>query len=636
MADIKIDIDKLNSALTKLDTLVSSIDSQRKSAMSTTPTDLPSLSDENLGKTTTWLTEQKPELQTRLDLARLLDVDGDGQATYTVEHGDELWEVKRAVSNEMTNQLKNLDIDDVGSRERAALLASLLNRYQNDPDIPWQVMNALGPEGLTEVMNKLRNLTAQYGPDYWQYTDNPGAEHQAMMDLQESMGTGLAGMFSSASTYMDGEWGKKVAQDPWSASVLLRYIDKANRDLSPGVLEAMGVELKDREHNDPMMWSELFRSTDYSHFGNQDLRELQPMREYLNVADNSTRAAQAVMGNKELLKYFTSERQDWDHLSDQAGKVLAAATIDVATSDNYQYAMNAAEISSNLMFELGDKDKPLAGVKEEIGGVVATYIADADRVHDESGDESAGIHMWGTSPYLFGYGVGEESGLPKYGINLNQASLRNVLEDVGGNEAAMSAVGKATTIFNAARFDYGAAHETGEPPAGNGSMHKAAHESSSFVGFMTDALVNGDITDEETAAAERKKIATYFTAPLDLVKTDKLPVIGGLIKTEVKDAIIKGYTADKTPSAIAEANADHEASINLTTLQGLYSMEKYDVPTGLTTWPEDNGVPIPPEKLTKPQIQAIINQADGQLGVTSDVTGEIENTWDSHIKKYKK
>jgi hypothetical protein len=631
MADIKIDINKLNSAIGKLDSLVSSVDLHRKSAMSNTPTDLPSLNDENLGRTTAFLTEQRPELVTRLDLAKLLDVDGDGQATYQVEHGDKLWEVKNALGDEMTEQLENIDIDSVEGRQRAALLATLLNNYQNDPDVSERVMNGLGPEGLTTVMNKLRMLTGQYSNRYWERADNPGEEFQALFALQESMGKGLSGMFSTASDRLPADFGKKVAQDPWAASVLLRYIDKANRDLNPAVFEAMGVELKNRERNDPMLWSELFRGTDYSNFGEQKLSNLQPLREYLNVADNSTRAAQAVMGNKELLKYFTSERQDWDDLSEQSGKVLAAATIDVATSDNDGYARKAAEISSNLMFELGDKDKPLAGVKEEVGGIIATYIADADRVHDYSGPASAGIHEWGTPPYEYGYGVGPESGLPKYGINLSKDALRNVLEDVGGNEAATSAIGKATTILNAARFDYGASHQATDPT----SMHKAAHESSSLVGFMTDGLVNGDITDEQTAAAERKKIATYFTAPLDLVKTDKLPVIGNLIKTEVKDAIIKGYTADKTPAAIAEANTDHDSSVTLTTLQALYSMERYDVPTGINGWPEQNGAPVRPDQLTPEQVASILNQADGQTGVVSDVTGEIENTWDSNIKKYK-
>jgi hypothetical protein len=627
---IKIDINKLNSALTKLDTLATSIDSQRRSAMSNSPIALPSLEDGALGATSKFLTDQKPELQTRLDLAKLLDQDGDGQASYTVENGDQLWEVKRALSDEMTKQLKDLDVNSKDSRERATLLAEMLNRYKDDPDIPWQVMNALGPEGVTTVMNKLKNLVGQYGETYWQTTDNPGEEHQALIALQESMGNGLSLMFSSASTYMDSKWGKEIAQDPWAATVMMRYIDKANKDIDPMVFEAMGVELKDREHNDPMIWSQMF-GPDANNFGEQNWKNFSPLREYLNVADNSTRDAQAVMGNEDLLRYFTSERQDYDHLSDQAGKVLGVATVDAAYSDNYQYAMKAAQISSNLLHELGGDAKPLDGVKEEVGGIIATYIADADRVHEGNNDPGdPGYHLWGPPDYDYGYGLGDESGIPKYGIKLTQGDLRGALEDIGDNDAAVSAVGKATSILNAARFEYGAAHQKDDP----GSMHKAAHEGSTLTGFMTDSLVNGDIDSEEEAAAERKKVAEMFTAPIDLIKTDSIPVIGDLIKGEVKDAIVEGYTADKTSDAIQSANDAQGKGITLTQLQALYAMEKHDVPTGISDWPQEHGEPKSPENLTPEELHRVMSQADKQTGVTSDVTGEIENSWDDYNKKY--
>ncbi len=630
MADIKIDIAKLQSALTKLDNLATSIDTQRNAANSNTPIELPSLADGTLGKTSKWLTDQKPELQTRLDLAKLLDEDGDGQATYSVEYGDKLWEVKRGLSDEMTKQLKDLDVDSKEDRERAALLAGMLNRYKDDPDIPWQVMNALGPEGVTKVMNKLHNLVGQYGETYWQTTDNPGEEHQALIALQESMGNGLSQMFSSASTYMDGEWGTKIAQDPWAATVMMRYIDKANRDISPMVFEAMGVELKDREHNDPMIWQQMF-GPDYANFGDQHFSNMNPLREYLNVADNSTRGAQAVMGNDELRKYFTSERMDYDDLSDQAGKVLGVATIDAASSDNYQYSMEAAKISSSLLHELGGDAKPLDGIKEEVGGIIATYIADADRVHEGNSDPGdPGYHLWGPPDYDYGYGLGDESGIPRYGIKLTQSDLRGALEDIGDNDAAVSAVGKATSIVNAARFEYGAAHQKDDP----GSMHKAAHEASTLTGFMTDSLVNGDIDSEEEAAAERKKVAEMFTAPIDLIKTDKIPVIGDLIKGEVKDAIVEGYTADKTSDAIKSANDAAGKGISLTQLQALYAMEKHDVPTGISDWPQEHGEPKSPESLTAEELHRVMSQADKQTGVTSDVTGEIENAWDDYNKKY--
>jgi hypothetical protein len=631
MADITINIEKLESALGKLDTLITTTDSQRAYARSNTPTELPSLGDENLGKTTTWLTEQKPELQTRLDLAKLLDEDGDGEATYSVEYGDQLWEVKRALGDEMTEQLENLDIDSVEGRERAELLASLLNQYKDDPDIPWQVMNALGPEGLTEVMNKLRNLTGEYGATYTDLLDDPGAENQALIDLQESMGTGLAGMFSSASTYMDGEWGTKVAEDPWAASVLLRYIDNANRDLSPMVFEAMGVELKERENNDPMLWQEMFGNGAYSQFGNENFSELNPMREYLNVADNSTRAAQAVMGNEDLLRYFTSERLDhYDDLSNQAGKVLGVATIDAANSDNYQYAMAAAEISSNLVYQLGGDAEPLDGVKEEIGGIIGTYIMDADRVFDGQGDSEAGYHLWGENGSPYGYGLDENSGLPRYGINMDAEHLRNLLEDVGDNDAAKSAVGTATTLLNQVRLDNAAGYQGDD----SGAMDKAAQEASSLTGFMTDSLINGDIDNEEEAAAERKKVAEFFTAPIDLIPTDRAPVIGDLLIGEMKDAIIDGYTADKTQDAIGQGNSDVQTSTNMVKLQALYSMETHGLDNAVDGWPTENGRPKAPDQLSDEEVRTILEQSDTGTGLVGSVTGNIDGHWRDNVKLY--
>jgi len=630
MADIKIDIKLLDSALKKLDNLVSAVDSNRKSASSNTPISLPSLEDGDLGKTTKWLTEQKPELQTRLDLARLLDVDGDGQASYKVEYGDQLWEVKRGLSDEMTKQLKDLDVNSVDDRKRAALLASLLNRYQNDPDIPWQVMNGLGPEGVTEVMNKLRNMTGQYGSQYWQNSDNPGDEHTALIDLQEQMGKGLAGMFSSASVYMDGDWGKKIAEDPWSASVLMRYIDKSHKDIDPMVFEAMGTELKDREHNDPMIWSQIFNDPDYWNFGNEHFSELNPMREYLNVADNSTRDAQAVMGNKDLMHYFTSERQDYDDLSKQAGKVLSVATIDAAYSDNYQYAMKAAEISSNLVYDLGGKSNPLDGVKEEVGGIIATYIADVDRVYDGSADGGAGYHLWGKDGSPYGNGLGEDSGIPRYGINMDQAHLRDLLENVGDNDAAKSSIGKANTLLNQVRLDYAAAHQ-GE----NGdSMRKASHEASAMTGFLTDSLINGDIDSERDAAEERKKVAEFFTAPLDLIPTDKAPVIGDLIKGEVTDAIVDGYTADKTQDAIGQGNDDKQTSTNQVKLQALYSMEKNHLDNAVNDWPTENGHPKSPDRLSNDEIRIILEKSDNPPGLAGQVVDTIDASWGEKAKSY--
>ena len=115
--------------------------------------------------------------------------------------------------------------------------------------------------------------------------------------------------------------------------------------------------------------------------------------------------------------------------------------------------------------------------------------------------------------------------------------------------------------------------------------------------------------------------------------TDKVPVIGDFIKGEITDAMVDGYTADKTSDAIDNANEAQGKSISLTQLQALYAMERHDLPSG-ANWPTENGQPKAPEDLDEAEVQRILAQADTQTGLTSDVTGEIENAWDVYMKKY--
>ena len=59
-------------AISALTGLAGRIDTQRNLVVSGTPCSLPSLSAGTIGAVSSWLTDQEPELSTRLDLARLL------------------------------------------------------------------------------------------------------------------------------------------------------------------------------------------------------------------------------------------------------------------------------------------------------------------------------------------------------------------------------------------------------------------------------------------------------------------------------------------------------------------------------------------------------------------------------------
>jgi hypothetical protein len=50
-------------------------------------------------------------------------------------------------------------------------------------------------------------------------------------------------------------------------------------------------------------------------------------------------------------------------------------------------------------------------------------------------------------------------------------------------------------------------------------------------------------------------------------------------------------------------------------------MEKHDVPTGIKDWPQENGHPVPPDKLSTDQVQSLLKQANNESGLTDTVTG---------------
>jgi hypothetical protein len=255
---------------------------------------------------------------------------------------------------------------------------------------------------------------------------------------------------------------------------------------------------------------------------------------------------------------------------------------------------------------------------------------DADRVFDGQGDSEAGYHLWGENGSPYGYGLDENSGLPRYGINMDAEHLRNLLEDVGDNDAAKSAVGTATTLLNQVRLDNAAGYQGDD----SGAMDKAAQEASSLTGFMTDSLINGDIDNEEEAAAERKKVAEFFTAPIDLIPTDRAPVIGDLLIGEMKDAIIDGYTADKTQDAIGQGNSDVQTSTNMVKLQALYSMETHGLDNAVDGWPTENGRPKAPDQLSDEEVRTILEQSDTGTGLVGSVTGNIDGHWRDNVKLY--
>ena len=107
---VSIDIDALQGAISALTGLAGRIDTQRNQVVSGTPCSLPSLSAGTIGAVSSWLTDQEPELSTRLDLARLLATEGANVVTYTTD-ADTLANVQEMLGHEMAERVNDVSYD---------------------------------------------------------------------------------------------------------------------------------------------------------------------------------------------------------------------------------------------------------------------------------------------------------------------------------------------------------------------------------------------------------------------------------------------------------------------------------------------------------------------------------------------
>ena len=631
MADtIKIEVAKLTSAITKLTTLVDAIDQHRRSAASASPIALPSLADTQLGLKVARLRDRLPELQTRLDLAKLLDEKGTGQVSYSVPGPDTVQAAKLLITTELTRKLQELKVDDPASRERAAVLAAILAQYGKDPAVANKVMQALGPDGLQKAMRTLRSLTATQ-PPYFAGVKDPAGERKAVLALQDQMASSLALMLSTASKSLNQDWGNRFAHDTWIAGVLLRYADKQNLSFGKEFFRGVGHSLKDREQGDPLAWDATMRDPDNASFGTESLADSNPMREYLNTADNSAGNAQGALGDDELRKYFLRDRryQSGDTQLDQVGKVLELATVGAARSSNDDEARTAADISSHVLWMTkGDNTRPLSAFTDEVGGILATYIQDVDRAVN-GGDLAPGA----SDIAEYRIGIGPDDGLARYQIGLDTASLKSSLAFIRDDEVAMSKVGEAITLFNQTRMDWGAEHH--KPNDLSDPFVKTARESAQLQSTFTNEAIEGDLDNLD----RRIKAMNYMTAPLDnlnsVLAVGKVP-LGELINDGVIGAARDAAADHAVQAALREANREDGRAIAQVQLQAAYAaVRAMPDKAEVTDWPRINGQLKTFDQLEDQEISAMLQRIRNRTGVTGIAADGIEDAWKTVDDRYK-
>lgn len=163
MTTVKIDIELIGTAITALTDLAGDIDTQRQHAARVTPISLPSLEDGTLDKKARWLSDHVEDLESRRDLAKLLDKEGTGSATYTVT-SDTLRNVQDLLGTELAAATADLGPD--ADPEDVERVSSLLARWQNDPEVMSSMFTELGPDGTVAALSNVSSAMSYSGVEY--------------------------------------------------------------------------------------------------------------------------------------------------------------------------------------------------------------------------------------------------------------------------------------------------------------------------------------------------------------------------------------------------------------------------------------------------------------------------------------
>jgi len=687
MTTIELDGTVIAAARSSLSGLASRAESQAQSAAGNTPVEC-GLPGSDIPKAVEWIRSQDAELQYVEDLAFILEKSG--KASFEVSSGS-LSDLKQAMIDQLADKLGDLDdMDNIEDREEMERIAEIMGHYTDDTTVSEPLVERMGPEGLVTAMYHMQSwIGDDMMPNYrGEVLEDFNGEREKIQALQDSLATSLAAMLGTASRQpgFDPEFGRKLVDEDgsgWALATLFDYgEEQANyRGFGKDLLVSSGEALLEREeqlgNQGSWSWSQVtgpygkMFGTDSA--DDADMND--PVLQWMRALDDNPEASQEIMLDKDRMTYLLGERKsEYEDDGQAAGNVLRAATVDQALAydpdhpveSDRQLSYNAAQISANVIDQFGEGDEALGGVDDDIGGIIATYIADVDRTAGRSDDQENGV-LTGNDGLLSSM---HDSGLPYYHLEIDQNDLTDLLEDVGDNDTATATIADAATRYNAVRMGGGAELSLNgpgpgdpgwEPGTAGDPLIKSVNESSALNGYLQDSMINGAIDDAEDEAAKRKEIAGLFMLPTEFIKVPGGPV-GDFVVGEVKDHITEAFVGDETGDRINTGNDEWETGRDAMRLQAYYALlnastdeDPYSAlnqgenvrveqddrgdwryVTGALgdTWPTENGHPKPPGDLTQDEMREILSQGEDVTGIPGQMGTEVDTTWDTLAKQY--
>ncbi|MFG1627283.1 hypothetical protein [Kribbella sp. NPDC049227] len=395
---VEIDSKKLKVAYDGLDTLVSTVKGQAKSASDNTPISLPSLEGSTFTGLMSWLEDQKPELKTRLDLAVLLDTKGTGHVTYSVDK-DTLDNTKTMLGNALADRGKELMPS--GDPKFIKAYNEILATYTTDGKVMSPMFQKLGPEGTLTVLSNVgqasvppmsedveakKRLIDLYRQGLGAASKEPGFPHEsfadglvkaATKDPEDYVGRGTTGygLTSALSVLMyNAHFSDDFSKDLATGLDKYERIDHKGQDgLWSNRPDAMGNDF---------LWDQMvpYEAGDVTN---------DPMISMNSMLANSPNAALDFYKDDERQKYYIKDRT-WQG----DGYQSLSHVLDVATTDpdivKGPHAKDAAELAGatvNLLSERRGSVEDMRTFIDDMRGdsaknfahILGTYMVGADQ-----------------------------------------------------------------------------------------------------------------------------------------------------------------------------------------------------------------------------------------------------------------
>lgn len=645
---VEMNHEALDEAIEQMNDLAERISSARQVCVSAVPyrgPEVPSLDYAGVtGTGPQWLRENVDDPITIVrDLARMLDTEDTGTVEWDGSSTGSIDDVRAEVGRQLAERLDEPgDIEDPEDLDRYLDSLDMLDRYADDPDVTTAFATELGPEGVANVLNQAAAMTGQYSnfPNTnVTYEDSSyGEQYERVIAMQDRLGETLSTVMGTASREgnLDENFGSDMVEQggPQAASILFDYGARGGVEFGTDFLTDSGDALLDWEGgNGGMYWTAFPENNQFGTSDNQSQRD--PVVQWMEALSHNVEASQETMLDEGRASYLIERtsptEDDW---GTAAGDVLQTATVDQALN-NDSTGQNAATISAWAIDHYGGEAEPSDGVKEELGGIVATYIRDVDGSIASGADMPAGTYGPGEVPS----GHLQAEGFPPYGIEIDRDALRGTLSDIGDNDSALSIVSGAANRFNDARLSVAIEENGGSEETGTGSvMYNAVRQNGGLNGFVLDNMLEGGISAARDDEEMRKRIAELALVPTEGLKIPGGPVgsyVVGQIKSEVTDAFVGNGVAD----SIGESNDVFETMTETSQQQALQAMVNSDggAPTGelANIWPTEYGRPVDAADLDPGEWRNILNEVrGGGYGQASAAVNAINDGQDDFLTQY--